>query len=142
MRAVRLDASGDITPPDLSATNQAVVWAHPRQGDYLQTPVVVGDLLWGALDGIITCFDVKTGEIKYSERIGDGSEGFTASPVAAADKLYFTGERGEVFVVPAKPKFSVSATNSLGGICLSTPAISEGTLFFRTTDRLLAIGPK
>jgi outer membrane protein assembly factor BamB len=140
MRAIRLDAAGDISPADLSATNSAVVWAHPRQGDYLQTPVVVGTLLWGALDGIITCFDVNTGQIKYSERIGDGAEGFTASPVAAADKLYFTGERGEVFVIPAQPEFSVLATNKLGGICLSTPALSAGTLFFRTTEALVAIG--
>ena len=142
MRAVRLNATGDITPSELSGTNGSVVWAHPRQGDYLQTPIVVGNLLWGALDGIITCFDVNTGDIKYSERIGDGTEGFTASPVAAADKLYFTGESGEVFVISAQPEFSVVATNKLDAICLSTPAISEGTLFFRTTDKVLAIGPK
>ena len=142
MRAVRLDANGDITPSDVGATNQAIAWAHPRKGDYLQTPIVVGDLLWGALDGTITCFDVHTGEIHYSERIGDGAQGFTASPVAAGRKLYFTGERGEVFVVPAAPQFSVIATNQLGGICLSTPAISEGTLFFRTTEKLVAIGAK
>ncbi len=142
MRAIRLDATGDITPPEIGATNQAIAWSHPRQGDYLQTPIVVGELLWGALDGIITCFDVKTGEIHYTERIGDGAEGFTASPVAAAGKLYFTGERGEVFVLPATEEFSVLATNKLGGICLSTPAISEGTLFFRTTEKLVAIGFK
>jgi outer membrane protein assembly factor BamB len=142
MRAVRLNASGDITPPELSATNQAIAWSHPRQGDYLQTPIVVGDLLWGALDSIITCFNVHTGRIHYSERIGDAAEGFTASPVAAGGKLYFTGERGDVFVLPASEQFSVIATNKLGGICLSTPAISEGTLFFRTTEKLIAIGAK
>ena len=142
MRAVRLDATGNITPPEIGATNQAIAWSHARQGDYLQTPIVVGSLLWGAMDSIITCFDSNTGKIHYSERIGDGAQGFTASPVAAAGKLYFTGERGEVFVLPATEKFSVLATNKLGGLCLSTPAISEGTLFFRTTERLVAIGAK
>jgi len=140
MRAVRLDATGNITPPEIGATNQAVAWCHPRQGDYLQTPIVVGDLLWGALDGIITCFDVRTGNIHYTERLGDGAGAFTASPVAAAGKLYFTGERGQVFVLPATNQFSVLATNKLDGLCLSTPAISEGTLFFRTTEKLVAIG--
>jgi outer membrane protein assembly factor BamB len=140
MRAVRLSATGDITPPELGATNQSIAWSHPRQGDYLQTPVVVGDLLFGSLDGIVTCFDVHTGKIHYTERIGDGTQGFTASPVAAGGKVYLTGERGEVFVLPASEQFSVLATNKLGGICLSTPAISDGTLFFRTTEKLLAIG--
>jgi outer membrane protein assembly factor BamB len=142
MRAVALDASGNITPSEIGGTNKAIVWAHPRQGDYLQTPIVVGQLLWGALDSVITCFDVRTGSIRYSERLGDATQGFTASPVAAGGNLYFTGERGEVFVVPAKDNFSVTATNKLGGICLSTPAISEGTLFFRTTEKLIAIGAR
>jgi outer membrane protein assembly factor BamB len=142
MRAIRLDATGDITPPAMDGTNQAIAWSHPRQGDYLQTPLAVGDLLWGALDGIITCFDLHSGKIYYSERIGDGAQAFTASPVAAAGNLYFTGERGEVYVLPASQQFSVTATNKLGGICLSTPAISEGTLFFRTTENLVAIGSK
>ena len=142
MRGVRLNATGDITPTEISATNQAIAWSHPRQGDYLQTPIVVGDLLYGSLDGIVTCFDVKTGKIHYTERIGDGTQGFTASPVAAGGNIYLTGERGEVFVLPANEQFSVLATNRLGGICLPTPAISEGTLFFRTAEKLMAIGVK
>jgi len=140
MRAVRLDATGDITPPEIGATNQAIAWSHPRGGDYLQTPIVIGNLLWGSLDSIVTCFDVRTGKVQYSERIGDGAQGFTASPVCAGKNIYLTGERGEVFVLPASEQFSVLATNTLGGICLSTPAISEGTLFFRTTEKLVAIG--
>jgi outer membrane protein assembly factor BamB len=142
MRAVRLNATGDLTSADLSATNQAIVWSHPRQGDYLQTPIVVGERLWGSIDGIISCFDVRTGKIHYSERLGDGTQGFTASPVCAGGKIYFTGESGEVFIVPASEEFSVIATNKLGGICLSTPAISQGALFFRTTEKLVAIASK
>jgi len=140
MRAVRLDATGDITPPDISTTNQSVVWCHPRKGNYLQTPIVVGDLLWGcSSEGIVTCFDVQTGRINYEERIGGGGQGFSASPVAAGGNLYFTGELGDVFVIPAASQFSVLATNKLDGLCLATPAISDGTLYFRTTEKLLAI---
>jgi hypothetical protein len=65
-------------------TNQAIVWSHPRKGNYLQTPIVVGDFLWGCSnDGIVTCFNVQTGRVYYEERIGGGGQGFTASPVAA-----------------------------------------------------------
>ncbi len=142
IRAIRLDATGDITPPEIGATNQAIAWCHPRQGTYLQTPIVVGKLLFSNLDGNLSCFDVETGEVKYNERVGGGGQGFTASPVAAADKLYFPGEQGDVFVVPAAGKFSVLATNKLGDLCLSTPAVSEGTIFFRTTGKLIAVGSK
>jgi outer membrane protein assembly factor BamB len=141
MRAVRLNATGDVTPPEMGATNQAVAWCHARKGNYLQTPIVVGDVLWGCSnDGIVTCFDVRSGKLNYEERIGGGGQGFTASPVAAKGKLYFTGEQGDVFVIAATDRFNVVATNKLGGICLATPAISDGTLFFRTTEKLLAIG--
>jgi outer membrane protein assembly factor BamB len=141
MRAIRLDATGDITPPDISVTNQAVIWCHPRKGNYLQTPISVGDLLWGCSnDGIVTCFDLRSGRINYEERIGGGGQGFTASPVAADDKLYFTGEQGDVFVIAAKNRFNVLATNKVDGICLATPAISANTLLFRTTEKLIAIG--
>jgi outer membrane protein assembly factor BamB len=141
MRAVRTDANGDITPPEVGATNQHVVWSHPRQGNYIQTPIVVGDLLWGCLDnGVVTCFTARTGQIHYSERLGGGGQGFTASPVASGGHLFFTGEQGDVFVLPATNTFSVLATNRLGDLCLATPAISEGVIFFRTRERLLAIG--
>ena len=143
MRSVRLDAEGDVKPEDISMTNNAVVWVHPRKGSYLVTPIVVGDLLWGCgSDGIVTCFDVKTGKIHYEERIGGGGQAFTTSPVSAGGNVYFTGEQGDVFMIPVAEKFSVTATNKLDGICLATPAISDGTIFYRTTEKLLAIGNK
>ena len=141
MRAVKLSASGDVTPPEMGQTNASVVWCHARNGNYIQTPIAIGDLLWGCLDnGVVTCFDAMTGRVHYEQRIGTGSQGFTSSPVSDGKNLYFTGEQGDVFVIPAVEKFSVLATNSIGGICLATPAISDGTLFFRTTEKLVAVG--
>jgi outer membrane protein assembly factor BamB len=143
LRAVRLDARGDITPPSLEVTNAAVVWCHPRLGSYMQTPIVVGANLWSCdWYGILSCLDARTGKLHYSERLGRGGQGFTASPVAAGDRLYVTSELGDVFVVPATPTFSVLATNQLDGLCLATPAVSGGVLFFRTTERLVAVGAK
>jgi len=143
MRRVLLSATGDIKPPDISQTNAAVIWVHTRKGNYLQTPIVVGDKVWGCSnDGIVTCFDLASGKINYEERIGGGGQGFTSSPVSAGGNLYFTGEQGDVFVIPVSDKFSVIATNKLDGICLTTAAISDGTMFFRTTEKLLAIAAK
>jgi len=109
----------------------------------MQTPIVVGELLFACTDvGLVTCFDAKTGEIRYSERLASSSEGYTASPVSDGRHLYFTSELGNVFVVPTTGTFSIVATNALGETCLSTPAISEGAMFFRTRDGLVAVGSK
>jgi len=141
MRAVRLDARGDLTPAAAGATNPGVAWEQERKGDYMQTPIVVGDFLFGCSDsGILTCFEAKSGAIRYSERIGNGSEGFTASPVSDGRNLYFTSEVGNVYLIPANGSFTVAATNTLNETCLSTAAISDGTLFYRTRHELLAIG--
>ena len=141
MRAIRLDARGDLTATSTGATNAGVAWQQERKGSYMQTPIVVGDFLYGCADiGIVTCFDAKSGAIRYSERIGNGSEGFTASPVSDGHNLYFTSEVGNVYVVPANGIFSVAATNTLSETCLSTAAVSGGTLFYRTRHELLTIG--
>jgi outer membrane protein assembly factor BamB len=142
MRAVRLNAKGDITPGDPGETNSAIAWAHARQGNYMQTPIVISTFVYGCSDsGVLTCFDAKTGAIRYSERLVRGGEGFTASPVSDGQRLYFASELGNVYVVPTSDQFSVTATNKLGETFMSTPAIAEGTLFFRTREHVIAIAP-
>ncbi len=141
MRAIRTDATGDITPADPADTNAAIAWVHPRQGNYMQTPIVVSNRVYGCTDsGVVTCFDAKTGRILYNERLRGGAQGYTASPVSDGRHLYFPGETGKVLVVPATDRFSMVATNDLGDICMATPAISPGTLLFRTRSRLIAVG--
>jgi outer membrane protein assembly factor BamB len=93
----------------------------------MQTPIVVGDLLYACRDnGVLTCFDARTGKQHYRQRL-DGN-GFTASPVAAGDKIYFTSEDGRVHVIKAGPAFAVLGENELGEPCLATPALSNGTI--------------
>ena len=89
--------------------------------------------------GVVTCFDANTGEIKYSERLSTAGQGFTASPVSDGRHLYFTSELGNVFVLPVADKFSAMASIPLHETCMSTPAISDGTLFFRTREKLIAV---
>ena len=76
------------------------------------------------------------------ERLGTGRTGFTASSIASEGKLYFTSEEGDIFVVQAGPQFKLLATNPMGEICMATPALSEGVLFFRTQGHLIAIADK
>lgn len=87
-------------------------------------------------------FGCRTGKQIYKERLGNGSNGFTASPVASEGKLYFTSEQGSVFVVKPGVDFAMLATNRMGEVCMATPAISEGAIFFRTQGHVVAVGDR
>src|SRR5688572_27586920 len=136
LRAVPVAARGTLAVTDLA-------WNQPSAGIYMQTPLVYGEEIYACNDGgVVGCFDARTGDPVYRERLGDGTSGFSSSAVAAEGKLYFTSEEGRVHVIAAGPDFEVLGTNELGETCLATPALSEGVLFFRTRGHLLAIGER
>jgi hypothetical protein len=102
---------------------------------------LVGDLVFGCADwGILSCFEARTDKLHFSERIGSGAEGFTASPVSDGRHLYFTSEVGNVYVADVDTKLSIVATNTLGETCMASPAICDGTLFFRAREHVIAVG--
>ena len=84
----------------------------------------------------------KTGQRVYQERLGANGGSFSASPVAADGKIYFTSEDGDVFVVKAGPTYELLATNPVGEVLMATPAISDGVLFFRGLKHVFAVGLK
>ena len=86
-----------------------------------------------------SAFDARTGKRLFKERLGPNTA-IIASPVAGDGKVYLTSEEGTVHVLEAGAEFKRLATCPLGEPCFATPAISEGTLFFRTTGSLIAIG--
>lgn len=141
--AVRLDAAGDISLAENTTSNKHVAWMLPRDGAYMITPLVYGDYLYvGKDNGVLSCFEAKTGTRVYQERLGDGKTGFTASPVGGDGKLYYSSEDGDVYVVKAGTKFETLSKNSMGEVCMATPAISEGVLFFRTQGHVVGIAEK
>ena len=138
--AIRSDATGDISLDETATSNKYVAWSMRRDGAYMITPLVYGDYLYlGKDNGVLNCFEAKTGNRIYQERLGDGKTGFTASPVASDGKLYYSSEDGDIYVVKSGTKFEILAKNEMGEVCMATPAISEGTLFFRTQSHVVAI---
>ena len=107
----------------------------------MQTPILYGDYFYNCRDnGVLACFEAKTGRMVFQARLGSGFGGFTGSPVASGGKIYYVSEVGDVVVIKAGvSELKILAKNPLGEICLSTPAISEGELFFRTRTQLIAI---
>ena len=138
--AIRPDARGDISLAEGTTANEGIAWSLTRDGGYMPTPIAYGDYLYVLRDnGVLSCFNARTGERLYKERLGGGGSGFSSSPVAADGRIYITNEYGEVYVIQAGPEFEQLAVNELGEIHLSTPAISAGVLFFRTRGHVVAI---
>jgi len=138
--AVRLSATGDISLDENETHNEHIAWSYRRGGNYIPTPIVYGDYLYCCSDrGKLSCFDAKTGELLYGESLGSSSAAFSASPVAADAKIYCTAEEGDVYVVKAGPEFELIGVNKMNETCIATPAISQGTLFFRTRHHLVAV---
>ncbi len=138
--AIRNDAAGDVTLGPGRTSGEWVAWSNPRNGAYMQTPLVYGDHLYSCRDnGLLTCYDARTGQVHYKKRL-PVKGGCTASPVAAAGRIYFAAETGRVVVVAAGDAGDVLGTPELGDICMATPALSEGVVYFRTRRFLTAIG--
>jgi outer membrane protein assembly factor BamB len=117
-----------------------MAWWKRGWGSYMPTPLVLGDLLYVASDnGILTVMDARSGEKKYRQRMENAGT-FSASVVAADNRLYFANEDGDVFVIRAGPAYELLARNSMGEICMATPAISDGLLLIRGRDHLHCIG--
>ena len=142
--AIKLDSRGDVSLKDGKASSEQVSWSVNRGGAYMQTPIVYGDYFYNCRDnGVLACFEAKTGRLVFQARLGSGFGGFTGSPVASGGKIYYVSEVGDVVVIKAgTPELKILAKNPLGEICLSTPAISDGELFFRTRTQLIAISDK
>jgi outer membrane protein assembly factor BamB len=141
--AIKTSATGDISLQGEETSNQHVAWVDRRGGSYMQTPVVYGDYLYNCRwNGILVCYEAKTGKKVYEERLGTGRSAFTASPVVADGKIYLASEDGDVYVVQVGPAFKLLATNSMGEVCMATPAISEGILLIRTQGHVVAVSDK
>lgn len=138
--AVKPTAQGTITLKDAETANAHIAWSAARDGAYMQTPLVYGDALYVCKDnGVLSVFDVRTGQRHFQTRLADGRTGFSASPVASNGRLYFTSEEGDVYVIKAGTSFEQLAVNPLGEVAMATPAISDGVMFFRTRNHLVAV---
>jgi outer membrane protein assembly factor BamB len=117
-----------------------LAWKVDRGSPYTPTPIVYEDLLYVMTDnGVLGVYDVKTGTRVYQRRIAEGAGGFSASPVAAAGRVYFTSEDGVVYVVRAGRSFELMASNDMREVCMATPAIASDMMIVRTRTRLYGL---
>jgi outer membrane protein assembly factor BamB len=134
LTAIKAGGRGDITESHR-------VWQF-QNGPDVPTPVTDGKYFYIVDDrGVMWCLDAKTGQpIWGPQRIKSGT--YSSSPVLADGKIYVTNEDGLTTVVKAGPTFEVLAENPLNDYCLSSPAVSDGQIFIRTTQYLYCIGKR
>jgi outer membrane protein assembly factor BamB len=132
--ALKPGGSGDVTQTH-------VRWKNTRGLPYVASAIVYGGQYVMVKDGgIVTAYDVKTGEEVYQRRaVASGT--YYASPVAANGNIYFASlQDGAITVLKAgEPSPMVVAQNPpLGERLAATPAIADNTLYIRTAEHLYA----
>lgn len=134
LTAFRGGGRGDITE-----THR--LWTF-NNGPDVPSPVTDGTYFYSVTDnGVMWCLDAKTGkEIYGRQRLRSGT--YSSSPVLADGKIYISNEDGLTTVIRAGPQFEVLAENELGDYCLSSPAISDGQIFIRTSKFLYCVGTR
>jgi outer membrane protein assembly factor BamB len=134
MLVLKAGGRGDVTKSHL-------LWSF-GSGPDVPTPVTDGKYVYVVNDrGIMFCLDARTGtEIYGRQRLRPGT--YSSSPVLADDKIYISNEDGVTTVLKAGAQFVVLAENEFDDYTLSSPAVSGGRIFFRTTRFLWAVGSK
>jgi hypothetical protein len=129
--AIKPNGTGNVTETHIA-------WRTTRGAAYVPSPIIAGPYLLVVADsGIASCFDAKSGERHWQERLPSGH---SPSPVSANGLVYFTSDRGVTSIVRPGKTFVVIARNELGEPVSASPAISRGQLFIRTHNHLYCIG--
>ncbi len=139
--ALRPGASGDITPGE-EGPGPFIAWRESGSAPYNPSPLVYKDRFYVLWDfGFLSCRDALTGrEIYGKQRIRPrGRAAFTASPWAYDDRVFCLSEEGDAYVFAAGDEFALLRVNSLGEMCMATPAMARGSLFIRTAGHLYRI---
>lgn len=130
--AIKPDGVGDVT-------HSHIVWRTNKGVAYVPSPVCVGGRFLIVSDsGIGHCFDAKTGEILWEERLKEHH----ASLVAAEGRAYFINDFGVMRTVKPGKKFDLVAESEFGEKVFASPALSDGQLFVRGSKHLFCVGAR
>ena len=134
--AVKLaEAKGDIS------ASPAVAWRLDRDTPYVPSPLLYGEELYflKGNNGLLSCFNAKTGERIYGPERLEGVPNVYASPVGADGRIYVAGREGTTAVLQRGPEFKVLATNTLDDGFDASPVAVDSELYLRGAKYLYRI---
>lgn len=128
--AVKLGGSGVLDESFLA-------WRAAKAAPSKPSLLLDGEWLYAVDDkGIAWCIAAKTGEVKWSERLGGD---YSASPLLAEGRIYFFSENGSVTVLAASPEFKKAGGGKFDDGFMASPAVSGKALFLRTKSAIYRV---
>ena len=126
---------------DVTGAKEARAWTMRKGTPDVATPVIHDGLVYLAREnGVFICVDAKTGEQQYQERVvGDKHR---STPVVADGKIYLLGRGGRAVVLKPGREFKVLSKSELEEEITASPAITQGRVYVRSFDSLMAFGKK
>ncbi len=141
LAAIKPGASGDISLRGKAATNDFVAWSVPLSGYRVSSPALFDGRVYvfEQNGGIVHCFDAKTGEKVFKQRLPSG-RGVVSSPLAADSGLYVLNYDGVTTVLEPGQELKAAATNSVDDLCWASLGIAGDRLLLRGAKGLYCIG--
>ena len=135
--ALKTGGEGDISTSHL-------LWTYEGAGGPdVPSPISDGKYLYLVDDrGLVSCLDVKTGDIIYeTQKTVEGI--VSASPILANGRIYILNENAVMTIIASGPEFKILNNNELDGTyTLASPAVSGSQMFIRTSTHLYCIADK
>lgn len=124
-------AKGDVT-------DSHVLWKAKKHAPKTPSFIATDGVLYVLDDtGALNCFDGKTGEVKWKEKLLGN---YSASPVLANGVLYCFTEDGVCYLMKVSPKGGELLMElDIEERILSSPAVVDGALYLRTETHLWKI---
>ncbi|HVJ66843.1 MAG TPA: PQQ-binding-like beta-propeller repeat protein [Caulifigura sp.] len=143
LAAIKPGASGDISLKGKSTANDWVAWSLPLSGYRISSPALFAGRLYvfEQNGGIVNCFDAKTGDRVYKQRLPSG-RGVVASPLAAESGLYVVNYDGVTTVLEAGAELKAMETNAIDDLCWASLGVVGDRLLLRGSRALYCIGEK
>lgn len=130
--AIKPDGSGNVT-------DTHIVWRTNKGVAYVPSPIVEGSHFLIVSDsGVAHCFDAKSGEIEWEERLREHH----ASLTSAEGRVYFINDFGILRTVQPDKVYKLVAESELKEKVFASPAMSEGQIFIRTDKSLICLGKR
>ncbi len=130
--AIKPDGSGNVT-------DTHIAWRTNKGVAYVPSPIVEGaHFLIVSDSGIAHCFDAKSGDILWEERLREHH----ASLTSAEGRVYFVNDFGLLRTIQPGSSYKLLAESELKEKVFASPALSEGQIFIRTDQSLICLGKR
>jgi outer membrane protein assembly factor BamB len=134
--AMPLDAKGDISD------SPSIRWFNRDAAPYVASPTVYKGQLYFTKErsGAVSSIDARTGQVLIPPTRLTEIRDIYASPVAAADRIYFTSRDGVTTVIRHGATLEELAVNKLGEPVDASPALVGDQILLRAAEHLYCVG--